>query len=115
MGLIYRSQSGPDHRGPVSPQVVGVLDLVLVLLQASPTQESLSVFLLEPGNLEVLLALLVRPKPLPLLPEQVCRVRSQSTPEPGADAATLPESQGSAAGARHCLVMCPALPRSSLQ
>ncbi|XP_006868866.1 PREDICTED: neurobeachin-like protein 2 [Chrysochloris asiatica] len=55
-------------------QVVGTLDLLLVLLQGSPAQESLAAFLLEPGNLEVLLTLLVRPKSLPLLPDQVCKI-----------------------------------------
>uniref|UniRef100_G1R307 Neurobeachin like 2 n=1 Tax=Nomascus leucogenys TaxID=61853 RepID=G1R307_NOMLE len=55
-------------------QVVGVLDLLLDLLHGSLVQESLAVFLLEPGNLEVLLALLVRPGSLPLLPERVCKI-----------------------------------------
>uniref|UniRef100_A0A8C3XAF6 Neurobeachin-like protein 2 n=1 Tax=Catagonus wagneri TaxID=51154 RepID=A0A8C3XAF6_9CETA len=55
-------------------QVVGVLDLLLALLQNLPAQESLAVFLLEPGNLEVLLALLVRPRSIPLLPDRVCKV-----------------------------------------
>ncbi|XP_054549725.1 neurobeachin-like protein 2 isoform X3 [Talpa occidentalis] len=55
-------------------QVVGALDLLLALLQSSPAQESLAVFLLEPGNLEVLLALLVRPRSLPLLPDRVCKI-----------------------------------------
>ncbi|XP_062970056.1 neurobeachin-like protein 2 isoform X2 [Cynocephalus volans] len=55
-------------------QVLGALDLLLALLQGSPAQESLAVFLLEPGNLEVLLALLVRPRSLPLLPERVCKI-----------------------------------------
>lgn len=56
------------------PQVVGTLDLLLALLQASSVQESLALFLLELGNLEVLLALLVRPSSLPLLPDRVCKV-----------------------------------------
>ncbi|KAM6169581.1 LOW QUALITY PROTEIN: neurobeachin-like protein 2 [Rhynchocyon petersi] len=55
-------------------QVAGTLDLLLMLLQSSPAQEALAAFLLEPGNLEVLLALLVRPRPLPLLPDRVCKV-----------------------------------------
>ncbi|XP_027788340.2 neurobeachin-like protein 2 isoform X2 [Marmota flaviventris] len=55
-------------------QVIGALDLLLALLQGSPAQESLAVFLLEPGNLEVLLALLVRPRSLPLLPDRVCKI-----------------------------------------
>ncbi|XP_032314525.1 neurobeachin-like protein 2 isoform X3 [Camelus ferus] len=55
-------------------QVVGALDLLLALLQGSPAQESLAVFLLEPGNLEVLLALLVRPRSMPLLPDRVCKI-----------------------------------------
>nr|XP_044992261.1 LOW QUALITY PROTEIN: neurobeachin-like protein 2 [Jaculus jaculus] len=55
-------------------QVVGALDLLLALLQGSPAQESLAVFLLEPGNLEVLFALLVRPRPLPLLTDRVCKI-----------------------------------------
>lgn len=54
--------------------MVGALDLLLALLQGSPAQESLAVFLLEPGNLEVLLALLVRPRSLPLLPDRICKV-----------------------------------------
>lgn len=59
---------------PLYPQVVGALDLLLALLQGSPAQDSLAVFLLEPGNLEVLLALLVRPGSLPLLTDRVCKV-----------------------------------------
>ncbi|EHA98667.1 Neurobeachin-like protein 2 [Heterocephalus glaber] len=55
-------------------QVVGVLDLLLGLLQASSAQDFLAVSLLEPGNLEVLLALLVRPGSLPLLPDRVCKI-----------------------------------------
>lgn len=54
--------------------MVGALDLLLALLQGSPAHESFAVFLLEPGNLEVLLALLVRPASLPLLPDRVCKV-----------------------------------------
>lgn len=46
-------------------KAVGALDLLLALLQGSPAQESLAVFLLEPGNLEVLHALLLRPGPCP--------------------------------------------------
>lgn len=57
------------------PQVVGALDLLLALLQGSPAQESLAIFLLEQGNLEVLLALLVQPRSLPLLPDRVCKVQ----------------------------------------
>nr|XP_020023925.1 neurobeachin-like protein 2 isoform X4 [Castor canadensis] len=55
-------------------QAVGALDLLLALLQGSPAQESLAVFLLEPGNLEVLHALLLRPRSLPLLPDRVCKI-----------------------------------------
>ncbi|XP_006893098.1 PREDICTED: LOW QUALITY PROTEIN: neurobeachin-like protein 2 [Elephantulus edwardii] len=55
-------------------QVVGMLDLLLALLQSSPAQELLPAFLLEPGNLEVLLALLVRPKSLPQLPDRVFKI-----------------------------------------
>ncbi|XP_007949943.1 neurobeachin-like protein 2 [Orycteropus afer afer] len=55
-------------------QVVGTLDLLLALLHSSPAQEPLAIFLLEPGNLEVLLALLVRPRSLPLLPDRVCKI-----------------------------------------
>ncbi|XP_049717632.1 neurobeachin-like protein 2 isoform X1 [Elephas maximus indicus] len=54
--------------------VVSTLDLLLALLQGSLAQEPLAAFLLEPGNLEVLLALLVRPKSLPLLPDRVCKI-----------------------------------------
>lgn len=54
--------------------MVSTLDLLLALLQGSLAQEPLAAFLLEPGNLEVLLALLVRPKSLPLLPDRVCKV-----------------------------------------
>lgn len=61
-------------RTTLHPQVVGVLDLLLGLLQASPAQDSLAVSLLEPGNIEVLLALLVRPGSPPLLPDRVCKV-----------------------------------------
>ncbi|XP_054585901.1 neurobeachin-like protein 2 isoform X1 [Eptesicus fuscus] len=55
-------------------QVLGALNLLLALLQGSPAQELVAGFLLEPGNLEVLLALLVRPWSLPQLPERVCKV-----------------------------------------
>lgn len=54
--------------------MVGGLDLLLALLQGSPAQESLAVFLVEQGNLEVLLALLVRPRSLPLVSDRVCKV-----------------------------------------
>lgn len=64
----------PAHNETLDPQVVGALDLFLALLQGSPAQESLAVFLVEPGNLEVLLALLVRPRSLPLVPDRVCKV-----------------------------------------
>ncbi|XP_069873650.1 neurobeachin-like protein 2 isoform X2 [Dipodomys merriami] len=53
---------------------IGALDLLLALLQGSLAQDSLAVFLLEPGNLEVLLALLVRPKSLSPLPDRVCKI-----------------------------------------
>lgn len=56
------------------PQVLGTLNLLLALLHGSPAQELVAGFLLEPGNLEVLLALLVRPWPLPQLPERICKV-----------------------------------------
>lgn len=55
-------------------QVVGTLDLLLALLQGSPVQELLATFLLELGNLEVLLTLLVRPKSTPLLTDRVCKI-----------------------------------------
>ncbi|XP_064452930.1 neurobeachin-like protein 2 isoform X7 [Mirounga angustirostris] len=55
-------------------QVAGVLDLLLALLQGSPAQESLAVFLVEQGSLEVLLALLVRPRALPQVPDRVCKI-----------------------------------------
>ncbi|XP_027270492.1 neurobeachin-like protein 2 isoform X3 [Cricetulus griseus] len=55
-------------------QVVGTLDLLLALLQGSPSQEPLAAFLLEPGNLEVLLTLLVRPRSPPLLTDRVCKI-----------------------------------------
>ncbi|CAH6777630.1 neurobeachin-like protein 2 isoform X2 [Phodopus roborovskii] len=55
-------------------QVVGTLDLLLALLQGSPAQEPLAIFLLEPGNLEVLLTLLVRPRSPPLLTDRVCKI-----------------------------------------
>lgn len=53
---------------------MGTLDLLLALLQGSPAQEPLAIFLLEAGNLEVLLTLLVRPKSTPLLSDRVCKV-----------------------------------------
>lgn len=65
----------PSPCEPSSPQVVGALDLLLALLQGSPAHESFALFLLEPGNLEVLLALLARPASLPLLSDRVCKVR----------------------------------------
>ncbi|KAL1782504.1 neurobeachin 2 isoform X2 [Sigmodon hispidus] len=55
-------------------QAVGTLDLLLALLQGSPAQELLAIFLLEPGNLEVLFTLLVRPRSLPLLTDRVCKI-----------------------------------------
>ncbi|XP_047388286.1 neurobeachin-like protein 2 isoform X4 [Sciurus carolinensis] len=78
-------------------QVVGALDLLLALLQGSPAQESLAVFLLEPGNLEVLLALLVRPRSLPLLPDRVCKIlrrlqQNERLPEKSRQRLRLPES-----------------------
>ncbi|XP_066208131.1 neurobeachin-like protein 2 isoform X1 [Saccopteryx leptura] len=66
--LSFLAASGDDG------QVVGTLDLLLALLQGSSAQDFLAVFLLEPGNLEVLLALLVRPRSLPLLSDRVCEV-----------------------------------------
>nr|XP_023476311.1 neurobeachin-like protein 2 isoform X3 [Equus caballus] len=66
--LSFLAAAGDDG------QVVGTLDLLLALLQASSVQESLALFLLELGNLEVLLALLVRPSSLPLLPDRVCKI-----------------------------------------
>ncbi|XP_032987584.1 neurobeachin-like protein 2 isoform X6 [Rhinolophus ferrumequinum] len=66
--LSFLAAAGDDG------QVAGALDLLLALLQGSPAQESLAVFLLEPGNLEVLLALLVRPKSLPLVSDRVCKI-----------------------------------------
>nr|XP_035963586.1 neurobeachin-like protein 2 isoform X3 [Halichoerus grypus] len=55
-------------------QVAGVLDLLLALLQGSPAQEPLAVFLVEQGSLEVLLALLLRPRALPQVPDRVCKI-----------------------------------------
>lgn len=67
-----------------APQVLGALNLLLALLHGSPAQELVAGFLLEPGNLEVLLALLVRPWPLPQLPERICKVPvPPTTPDPG--------------------------------
>ncbi|XP_060060817.1 neurobeachin-like protein 2 isoform X4 [Erinaceus europaeus] len=66
--LNFLTVAGDDN------QLVGALDLLLALLQASPSQEPLAIFLLEPRNLEVLLALLLRPGSLPLLPDRVCKV-----------------------------------------
>lgn len=66
--LSFLAAAGDDG------QVLGALDLLLALLQGSPAQESLAVFLLELGNLEVLLALLVRPRPPPLLADRVCKI-----------------------------------------
>ncbi|XP_075403354.1 neurobeachin-like protein 2 isoform X1 [Tenrec ecaudatus] len=66
--LSFLAAAGDDG------QVVGALDLLLALLQGSPVQEPLGAFLLEPGNLEVLLALLVRPRPPPLLHDRVCKI-----------------------------------------
>ncbi|XP_053786341.1 neurobeachin-like protein 2 isoform X1 [Desmodus rotundus] len=66
--LNFLAASGDDG------QVVGVLDLLLALLQGSSAQESLAVFLLGPGSLEVLLALLVQPRSLPLLSDRVCQI-----------------------------------------
>lgn len=76
MWTTFRVGGWPAQCETLYPQVLGALDLLLALLQGSPAQESLAVFLLEPGNLEVLLALLVRPRPMPLLPDRVCKVHS---------------------------------------
>lgn len=54
--------------------MVGTLDLLLALLHGSPAQEPLAIFLLEPGNLEVLFTLLVRPRSPPLLTDRVFKV-----------------------------------------
>ncbi|XP_070247222.1 neurobeachin-like protein 2 [Myotis yumanensis] len=54
-------------------QVLGALNVLLALLQG-PAAPFVAGFLLEPGNLEVLLALLVRPWSLPQLPRRVCKV-----------------------------------------
>ncbi|ELK24974.1 Neurobeachin-like protein 2, partial [Myotis davidii] len=54
-------------------QVLGALNLLLILLGSS-AQELVAGFLLEPGNLEVLLALLVRLWSLPQLPRSICKV-----------------------------------------
>lgn len=78
------------------PQVAGALDLLLALLQGSPAQESLAVFLLEPGNLEVLLALLVRPRSLPLVSDRVCKVHP--APPIPLFLWPMPEALGGAAG-----------------
>uniref|UniRef100_A0A4X1T8Z4 Neurobeachin-like protein 2 n=1 Tax=Sus scrofa TaxID=9823 RepID=A0A4X1T8Z4_PIG len=80
--FLVRSSSSDDLQvvlnflaaGVDDGQVVGVLDLLLALLQSLPAQESLAIFLLEPGNLEVLLALLVRPRSTPSLPDRVCKI-----------------------------------------
>nr|XP_055198957.1 neurobeachin-like protein 2 isoform X3 [Nyctereutes procyonoides] len=80
--LLVRSSATDDMQVVLSflvaagddGQVVGALDLLLALLQGSPAQESLAIFLLEQGNLEVLLALLVQPRSLPLLPDRVCKI-----------------------------------------
>lgn len=67
-------------------QVLGVLNLLLALLQRSSAQEFVAGVLLEPGNLEVLLALLVRPWSLPQLPKRICKV-TPSPPNPGVPSA----------------------------
>nr|XP_012626524.1 neurobeachin-like protein 2 isoform X1 [Microcebus murinus] len=77
-------------------QVVGALDLLLALLQGSAAQESLAVFLVESGNLEVLLALLVRPRPLPLLHDRVCKIlrrlqQNERLPDWGRQRLRLPD------------------------
>ncbi|XP_023603302.1 neurobeachin-like protein 2 [Myotis lucifugus] len=54
-------------------QVLGALNVLLALLQG-PAAPFVAGFLLEPGNLEVLLALLVRPWSLPQLPRRICKV-----------------------------------------
>lgn len=71
---MWATWGHPAQCESLYPQVAGALDLLLALLQGSPAQESLAVFLLEPGNLEVLLALLVRPRSLPLVSDRVCKV-----------------------------------------
>lgn len=80
------------------PQVVGALDLLLALLHGSPVQESLAPFLLEPGNLEVLLSLLVRPRSLPLLSDRVCKVHPAHPARESHLLWPLLEVQGGAAG-----------------
>lgn len=88
--------------------MVGALDLFLALLQGSPAQESLAVFLVEPGNLEVLLALLVRPRSLPLVPDRVCKVHPAC---PSCSLCRGPACQGGRIGPlepQTCVVTSPA-------
>lgn len=80
------------------PQVLGALNLLLVLLQGSCAQELVAGFLLEPGNLEVLLALLVRLWSLPQLPRRVCKVRPAHPTLVSLLLWPLPEAQGAACG-----------------
>uniref|UniRef100_A0A8C0KM69 Neurobeachin-like protein 2 n=1 Tax=Canis lupus dingo TaxID=286419 RepID=A0A8C0KM69_CANLU len=88
------AEGSSQPRMRLCPQVVGALDLLLALLQGSPAQESLAIFLLEQGNLEVLLALLVQPRSLPLLPDRVCKVQpacaDPSIPSAGSAVPSLP-------------------------
>ena len=79
VGCGPRGEAQPSV-SPCLPEVVGVLDLLLALLQGSSAQESLAVFLLGPGSLEVLLALLVQPRSLPLLSDRVCQVHQPTQP-----------------------------------
>lgn len=98
----------PAHKETLDPQVVGALDLFLALLQGSPAQESLAVFLVEPGNLEVLLALLVRPRSLPLVPDRVCKVHPAC---PSCSLCRGPACQGGRIGPlepQTCVVTSPA-------
>lgn len=76
---VWATRGGPARCEPVCPQVLGALNLLLALLGSS-AQELVAGFLLEPGNLEVLLALLVRLWSLPQLPRSVCKVRPAHRP-----------------------------------
>uniref|UniRef100_A0A6I8PG11 Neurobeachin-like protein 2 n=1 Tax=Ornithorhynchus anatinus TaxID=9258 RepID=A0A6I8PG11_ORNAN len=59
-------------------QACGALDVMLDLLKGSPAQDQLGSFLLEPGNVEVLFALLVRPSASDGLRDRLFKVRPPS-------------------------------------
>uniref|UniRef100_A0A6I8PRN1 Neurobeachin-like protein 2 n=1 Tax=Ornithorhynchus anatinus TaxID=9258 RepID=A0A6I8PRN1_ORNAN len=75
-------------------QACGALDVMLDLLKGSPAQDQLGSFLLEPGNVEVLFALLVRPSASDGLRDRLFKVQEV----PGSDPRSAPRLPGGLGG-----------------